>query len=113
VAYLMKGANPNVTPEENHQIHMGIHGQIQTLPEFQQLLPQQQQQVMAIAQQHLQQHMQALQQKAQGGGGAAAAPDPESREVRERGGQEGNIVSMVRSQAQEMSQQVQRAPGQN
>ena len=68
---------------------------------------------MAIAQQHLQQHMQALQQKAQGGGGAAAAPNPEGREVRERGGQEGNIVSMVRSQAQEMSQQVQRAPGQN
>ena len=48
-----------------------------------------------------------------GGGGAAAAPNPEGREVRERGGQEGNIVSMVRSQAQEMSQQVQRAPGQN
>ena len=116
VAYLMKGANPNVTPEENHQIHMGIHGQLQTMPEFQQLLPPQQQQVMAVAQQHLQQHMQALQQKAQGkgGGGAAAdAPAPESREVRERGGQEGNIVSMVRSQAQEMSQQVQRAPGQN
>jgi hypothetical protein len=33
--------------------------------------------------------------------------------MRERSGSEGGIVSLVRSQAQEMSQEVQRAPGQN
>lgn len=112
VAYLMQGSNPNVTPEEDHQVHLQIHQNIQTLPEFQQLLPPQQQQVMAVAQQHVQQHMQILQQKAQGqaqGGGGATSPE----EVRERGGQEGNIISMVRGNAQEMSQQLQRAPGQN
>ena len=80
---------------------------------MQQLLPQQQQQVLQLAQQHIQQHQQALAQKAQGGaqrGGGGGSP---GGDVRERDGQEGNIISMVRSNAQEMSQQLQRAPGQN
>ena len=67
---------------------------------------------MAVAHQHVQQHMQKLQQKAQGqaqAGGGATSPE----EVRERGGEEGNIISMVRGNAQAMSQQLQRAPGQN
>ena len=113
VAYLLRGSNPNVTPDEDHQVHMKIHSQIQTLPEMQQLLPQQQQQVLQLAQQHIQQHQQALAQKAQGGaqrGGGGGSP---GGDVRERDGQEGNIISMVRSNAQEMSQQLQRAPGQN
>jgi len=113
VAYLLRGSNPNVTPDENHQVHMKIHSQIQTLPEMQQLLPQQQQQVLQLAQQHTQQHQQALAQKAQGGAQRGGGGAPSSEEVRERGGQEGNIISMVRSNAQEMSQQLQRAPGQN
>ena len=113
VAYLLRGSNPNVTPDENHQVHMKIHSQIQTLPEMQQLLPQQQQQVLQLAQQHIQQHQQALAQKEQGGAQRGGGGAPSSEEVRERGGEEGNIISMVRSNAQEMSQQLQRAPGQN
>ena len=113
VMYLLRGFQSNVLPEENHQEHLEIHKQIQTIPEFQQLLPAQQQQVLQIAQQHMQQHQQFLQQMAQGQGQGQQPAAGRIPGVRERSGSEGNIVSLVRSQAQEMSQAVQRAPGQN
>ena len=106
VAYLMSGGDPGVTPQEDHQMHIQVHQQIQQLPQFQQMLPAQQQQVMQIAQQHMAQHQQYLQQMAQG----AQPQAPGGGDDRTQS--EGGIVSLVRSQAQEMAQQVQRAPGQ-
>ena len=107
IAYLLAGGDPGVTPEEDHQIHIQTHQTIQQLPQFQQMLPAQQQQVLQVAQAHMAQHQQYLEQMAQGGAPQAAGAD---------GGQasegDGGIVSLVRSQAQEMSQAVQRAPGQ-
>ena len=121
ILYLLKGAMIDAGPDENHQVHLQIHSQIQQMPEFQQLLPVQQQQILPIAQAHMQQHQQFLAQKAQGqasgqAGGQAAGQESGGRipGIRERAGTEGGggIVSLVRSNAQEMSQQVQRAPGQ-
>jgi hypothetical protein len=106
VAYLMVGGDPGVTPQEDHQMHIQVHQQIQQLPQFQQMLPAQQQQVMQIAQQHMAQHQQYLQQMAQG----ARPQAPGGGDDRTQS--EGGIISLVRSQAQEMAQQVQRAPGQ-
>ena len=106
VAYLMVGGDPGVTPQEDHQMHIQVHQQIQQLPQFQQMLPVQQQQVMQAAQQHMAQHQQYLQQMAQG----AQPQAPGGGDDRTQS--EGGIVSLVRSQAQEMAQQVQRAPGQ-
>ena len=106
VAYLMVGGDPGVTPQEDHQMHIQVHQQIQQLPQFQQMLPVQQQQVMQAAQQHTAQHQQHLQQMAQGA--QPQAPGGGN----DRTQSEGGIVSLVRSQAQEMAQQVQRAPGQ-
>jgi hypothetical protein len=106
VAYLMSGGDPGVTPQEDHQMHIQVHQQIQQLPQFQQMLPAQQQQVMQIAQQHMAQHQQYLQQMAQGA--QPQAPGGGN----DRTQSEGGIISLVRSQAQEMAQQVQRAPGQ-
>ena len=106
VAYLMVGGDPGVTPDENHQMHIQVHQQIQQLPQFQQMLPVQQQQVMQAAQQHMAQHQQYLEQMAQGA--QPQAPGGGN----DRTQSEGGIVSLVRSQAQEMAQQVQRAPGQ-
>ena len=107
IAYLLAGGDPGVTPEEDHQIHIQTHQTIQQLPQFQQMLPAQQQQVLQVAQAHMAQHQQYLEQMAQGGAPQAAGAD---------GGQasegDGGIISLVRSQAQEMSQAVQRAPGQ-
>ena len=113
--YLLKGAAVNVSPDENHEVHLQIHSQIGQMPEFQQLLPAQQQAVMQIAQQHMAQHQQFLQQMAQAQApGAVQAPGGggDIGSVRERAGTEGNIVSLVRSNAQEVSQELQRAPGQ-
>lgn len=109
VAYLVNGGDPGVTPNENHQLHIQLHSQITQLPQFQQLLPAQQQQVLQVVQGHVGQHQQFLQQMAQGvapaqGGGAGGGSD--------RSMSEGNIISLVRSQAQEVSQELQRAPGQ-
>ena len=106
VAYLMVGGDPGVTPEEDHQVHLQVHQQLQQLPQFQQMLPVQQQQIMQSAQQHMAQHQQYLQQMAQGARPQAPGGGPERSES------EGGIISLVRSQAQEMSQEVQRAPGQ-
>jgi len=106
VAYLMVGGDPGVTPQEDHQMHIQVHQQIQQLPQFQQMLPVQQQQVMQAAQQHMAQHQQYLQQMAQG----AQPQAPGGGDDRTQS--EGGIISLVRSQAQEMAQQVQRAPGQ-
>ena len=107
IAYLLAGGDPGVTPEEDHQIHIQTHQTLQQLPQFQQMLPAQQQQVLQVAQAHMAQHQQYLEQMAQGGAPQAAGAD---------GGQasegDGGIISLVRSQAQEMSQAVQRAPGQ-
>ena len=107
IAYLLAGGDPGVTPEEDHQIHIQTHQTLQQLPQFQQMLPAQQQQVLQVAQTHMAQHQQYLEQMAQGGAPQAAGAD---------GGQasegDGGIISLVRSQAQEMSQAVQRAPGQ-
>jgi hypothetical protein len=105
VAYLINGGDPGVTPNENHQLHIQLHGQIQQLPQFQQLLPQQQQQVMQVVQNHVGQHQQFLQQMAQGQAPSAPAESDRSEN-------EGSIISLVRSQAQEVSQQLQNAPGQ-
>jgi hypothetical protein len=105
VAYLINGGDPGVTPNENHQLHIQLHGQIQQLPQFQQLLPQQQQQVMQVVQNHVGQHQQFLQQMAQGQAPSAPAESDRSES-------EGSIISLVRSQAQEVSQQLQNAPGQ-
>jgi hypothetical protein len=105
VAYLINGGDPGVTPNENHQLHIQLHGQIQQLPQFQQLLPQQQQQVMQVVQNHVGQHEQFLQQMAQGQAPSAPAESDRSES-------EGSIISLVRSQAQEVSQQLQNAPGQ-
>ena len=105
VAYLVNGGDPGVTPNENHQLHIQIHGQIQQLPQFQQLLPQQQQQVLQVVQNHVGQHQQFLQQMAQGQAPSAPAESGRSES-------EGSIISLVRSQAQEVSQQLQNAPGQ-
>jgi hypothetical protein len=109
--YLLKGAPVNVSPEENHEMHLQIHGQIGQMPQFQQLLPAQQQAVMQVVQQHMAQHQQFLQQMA-GGQAPGAGGGGDAGSVRERAGTEGNIVSLVRSQAQEVSQELQRAPGQ-
>ena len=105
VAYLVNGGDPGVTPNENHQLHIQLHGQIQQLPQFQQLLPQQQQQVLQVVQNHVGQHQQFLQQMAQGQAPSAPAESDRSES-------EGSIISLVRSQAQEVSQQLQNAPGQ-
>ena len=107
IAYLLAGGDPGVTPEEDHQIHIQTHQTIQQLPQFQQLLPAQQQQVMQVAQTHMGQHQQYLEQMA--GGGAPQAAGADGAQASEGAG---GIVSLVRSQAQEMSQAVQRAPGQ-
>jgi len=109
VAYLVNGGDPGVTPMENHQLHIQLHSQIQQLPQFQQLLPAQQQQVLQVVQAHVGQHQQYLQQMAQGV--APAAPSGGGGGS-DRSMSEGNIVSLVRSQAQEISQELQRAPGQ-
>ena len=109
VAYLVNGGDPGVTPNENHQLHIQLHSQIQQLPQFQQLLPAQQQQVLQVVQAHVGQHQQYLQQMAQGV--APAAPEGGGGGS-DRSMSEGNIVSLVRSQAQEVSQELQRAPGQ-
>ena len=110
VAYLMVGGDPGVTPDENHALHIQVHQQLPQLPQFQQMLPVQQQQIMQTVQNHIGQHEQFLQQMAQGlapgAGGGGGGGDQRSEA-------EGGIVSLVRSQAQEMSQEVQRAPGQN
>ena len=84
---------------------MQYHQQIQQLPQFQQLLPQQQQQVLGVVQNHIQQHQQMLNQMAQG-------QTPQAAGGTNAGVAEGNIMSLVRSQAQEVSQAVQNAPGQ-
>jgi hypothetical protein len=105
VAYLINGGDPGVTPFEDHQLHIQYHQQIQQLPQFQQLLPQQQQQVMGVVQNHVQQHQQMLNQMAQG-------QAPQAAGGTNAGVAEGNIVSLVKSQAQEVSQAVQNAPGQ-
>ena len=102
----MVGGDPGVTPDEDHQMHIQVHQQIQQLPQFQQMLPVQQQQVMQAAQQHMALHQQYLEQMAQG----AQPQAPGGGDDRTQS--EGGIVSLVRSQAQEMAQQVQRAPGQ-
>jgi len=107
IAYLLAGGDPGVTPEEDHQIHLQTHQTLQQLPQFQQLLPPQQQQVMQIAQAHMGQHQQYLEQMAQGG-----APQATGADGAQASEGAGGIVSLVRSQAQEMSQAVQRAPGQ-
>jgi hypothetical protein len=107
IAYLLAGGDPGVTPEEDHQIHLQTHQTLQQLPQFQQLLPAQQQQVMQIAQAHMGQHQQYLEQMAQGG-----APQATGADGAQASEGAGGIVSLVRSQAQEMSQAVQRAPGQ-
>ena len=105
----MVGGDPGVTPDENHALHIQVHQQLPQLPQFQQMLPVQQQQIMQTVQNHIGQHEQYLQQMAQGvapGAGGGGGGDQRSET-------EGGIVSLVRSQAQEMSQEVQRAPGQN
>ena len=107
IAYLLAGGDPGVTPEEDHQIHIQTHQTIQQLPQFQQMLPAQQQQVLQVAQTHMAQHQQYLEQMA--GGGAPQAAGADGCQASEG---DGGIVSLVRSQAQEMSQAVQRAPGQ-
>ena len=107
IAYLLAGGDPGVTPEEDHAIHIQTHQTIQQLPQFQQLLPAQQQQVLQVAQTHMAQHQQYLDQMAQGGAPQAAGADGAQASEGD-----GGIVSLVRSQAQEMSQAVQRAPGQ-
>ena len=107
IAYLLAGGDPGVTPEEDHAIHIQTHQTIQQLPQFQQLLPAQQQQVLQVAQTHMAQHQQYLDQMAQGG-----APQATGADGAQASEGDGGIVSLVRSQAQEMSQAVQRAPGQ-
>jgi len=107
IAYLLAGGDPGVTPEEDHQIHLQTHQTLQQMPQFQQMLPPQQQQVMQVAQAHMAQHQQYLEQMAQGGAPQAAGADGAQASEGD-----GGIISLVRSQAQEMSQAVQRAPGQ-
>ena len=107
IAYLLAGGDPGVTPEEDHQIHLQTHQTLQQMPQFQQMLPPQQQQVMQVAQAHMAQHQQYLEQMAQGG-----APQAMGADGAQASEGDGGIISLVRSQAQEMSQAVQRAPGQ-
>ena len=66
-------------------------------------VPEQYQPLVPLAK-NLQQMAQGVAPGAGGGGGGGGDQRSES---------EGSIVSLVRSQAQEMAQQVQRAPGQN
>ena len=61
---------------------------------------------MGIVQNHIQQHQQMLNQMAQGQAPQAAGGGSNA------GVAEGNIMSLVRSQAQEVSQAIQNAPGQ-
>ena len=60
---------------------------------------------MGVVQNHVQQHQQMLNQMAQG-------QAPQVAGGTNAGVAEGNIVSLVKSQAQEVSQAVQNAPGQ-
>lgn len=92
--YLVRGGEIPPQPGQDHQTHMQVHNNIQTVPEFQQLLPQQQQQVMQMVQQHNQQHQELMNQEG-GTKGRQQRPSEAS--------QAQDIVGQVRSNAQEVS----------
>lgn len=109
--WLVKGGDPDVTPGEDHRIHMQVHQQklqelITQLSQGQQTQdpnsPQMQQLVQSIQlfQQHLQQHEQALAQAAQQlGGGAVNRQEAFS-------GNNAPLESVVESNAQRVQSNV-------
>ena len=109
---MLQGQQLQVTPLENHIVHMRHHQQLFAAPHFTQLLPAQQQQVAQIMQMHLQLHQEALQQRAQGigsgptnvadAGGAAGAGGPQQTVAQATGA----VDSAVRSSAQTIGQKV-------
>ncbi len=92
--YLVRGGEIPPQPGQDHQTHIQVHNNIQSVPEFQQLLPQQQQQVMQLVQQHNQQHQELMNQEG-GSKGRQTRPSEQS--------QAQDLVGQVRSNAQQVS----------
>lgn len=109
-----------VLPNQDHDIHAQVHGQMQQDPLFAQLPPALQQQATQLVQQHVQMHGQALQAKAQQG--AVQGNNQVSvGDLAGTGSLNGNgtlgmvrdVLSQTRSNAQNVSQAVTTNPEQN
>jgi hypothetical protein len=93
-AYLVRGGEIPPQPGQDHQTHMQVHNNIQSVAEFQQLLPQQQQQVLQLVQQHNQQHQELMNQEG-GTKGRQTRPSEQSNAT--------DLTGQVRSNAQQVS----------
>ncbi len=109
---MLQGQPLQVTPLENHMVHMRHHQQLFAAPHYTQMLPQQQQIVQQLVVQHMQLHEQALAQRAQGlrpgpsnvsdaGGGGGGGGPMETVQAAT-----GKVDSAVRSSAQTIGQKV-------
>ena len=98
--YLINGQDPGVQEGFDHQMHMAAQSPeaLSQMPQFQGMPPELQQSIYAVAQQHLQQHQQMMAQEASLGGVPAA---PAAGNVPK------DLISQVRSNAQEISDAVQ------
>jgi len=95
MGWLLRGQDPGVQPEEDHQTHLKLQSPevVQQNPQFAQVPPPQQQMVLAVVQQHAQQHQQFLQQ--QGGAvGSMSGTGPVGPD---------DLMSQVQSNAQRVA----------
>jgi hypothetical protein len=95
MGWLLRGQDPGVQPEEDHQTHLKLQSPevVQQNPQFAQVPPPQQQMVLAVVQQHAQQHQQFLQQ--QGGAvGSISGTGPQGPD---------DLMSQVQSNAQRVA----------
>jgi len=96
MGWLLRGQDPGVQPEEDHQTHLKLQSPevVQQNPQFAQVPVDQQQMVLAAVQQHAQQHQQFLQQ--QGGAvGSMSGTGPQGPD---------DLMSQVQSNAQRVAQ---------
>ena len=99
MGWLLRGQDPGVQPEEDHQTHLKLQSPevVQQNPQFAQVPVDQQQMVLAAVQQHAQQHQQYLQQ--QGGAvGSISGSGPMGPD---------NLMAQVQSNAQRMASLIQ------
>ena len=109
----MRGENPGVLPEQNHEVHLQTHmaiDQDQTVMQMLEQNPALLQRLQNAMQQHIQEHQKQLQQKAQGasapagGGGNINGISRNGSASESVSGIVGKTVSAVRSGAQNISQ---------
>ena len=99
MGWILRGQDPGVQPEEDHQTHLRLQSPevVQQNPQFAQVPVDQQQMVLAVAQQHAQAHMQYLQQ--QGGAvGSMSGTGPQGPD---------DLMSQVQSNAQRVASLIQ------